>query len=40
VTGKRVVSLPGGVLREDGPRVTAALARIARILHPDARIQG
>jgi iron complex transport system substrate-binding protein len=40
VTGKRVVSLPGGVLREDGPRVTAALARIARILHPDASIQG
>lgn len=38
VTLGHVVQLPGAVLNEDGPRVAAALAKIAKALHPDATI--
>jgi iron complex transport system substrate-binding protein len=34
----RVVQLPGSVLTDDGPRIAAALAKIAKALHPDAAI--
>lgn len=38
VVEKRVVQLPTSVLTEDGPRLPEALARIAKLLHPDASI--
>ncbi|HET6850448.1 MAG TPA: ABC transporter substrate-binding protein [Gaiellales bacterium] len=38
VLDKRVVQLPVSVLTEDGPRLPQALARIAKLLHPDASI--
>jgi iron complex transport system substrate-binding protein len=38
VVDKRVVQLPASVLTEDGPRLPLALARIARLLYPDASI--
>jgi iron complex transport system substrate-binding protein len=38
VVDKRVVQLPQSVLAEDGPRLAQALARIAKLLHPDASI--
>jgi iron complex transport system substrate-binding protein len=38
VVDKRVVQLPASVLTEDGPRLPQALARIAKLLHPDASI--
>ena len=38
VLDKRVVQLPASVLNEDGPRLPQALARIAKLLHPDASI--
>ena len=38
VVDKRVVQLPASVLTEDGPRLPLALARLAKLLHPDASI--
>jgi cobalamin transport system substrate-binding protein len=38
VLDKRVVRLPEAVLSEDGPQLAHALARIAKLLHPDASI--
>jgi ABC-type Fe3+-hydroxamate transport system substrate-binding protein len=38
VVEKRVVQLPTSVLTEDGPHLPEALARIAKLLHPDASI--
>jgi iron complex transport system substrate-binding protein len=38
VTQGRVVQLSGSWLSEDGPRIAAALAQIAKALHPDAAI--
>jgi iron complex transport system substrate-binding protein len=34
----RVVQVPTSVLTEDGPRLPLALARLAKLLHPDASI--
>ncbi len=38
VLDRRVVRLPASVLTEDGPKLPQALARIAKLLHPDASI--
>jgi cobalamin transport system substrate-binding protein len=38
VVDGRVVQVPVSVLTEDGPRLPLALARIAKLLHPDASV--